>query len=46
MTPAMQIASIEANDQAERAMQGLLLAFTLAVLNIGIWTIVIVRWFA
>ena len=46
MSAEMQILSIEANDEAERAMEGLMLAFTLAVLNIGIWTIAIYRVFA
>lgn len=43
MTPAMQVLSIEANDEASRAMEGLMLALTLAVLNVGIWTVAIYR---
>lgn len=43
MSPTMQVLSIEANDEAERSMQGLMLAMTLAVLNVAIWTVAILR---
>lgn len=43
MSAEMQILSIEANDEAERSMQGLLLAMTLAALNVAIWTVAIYR---